>query len=98
MIQLGDNKIVKKVVVKEPVKFEASANNILKCKSCGEQSDYSAQYGRYGYFIKCNKCETNTAMKMPCVSCGSKDTKISKKEETYSLNCLNCNLNQRIIG
>lgn len=98
MIQLGDNKIVKKLVVKEPVKFETTANNILKCKSCGAQSDYSAQYGRYGYFIKCNKCETNTAMKMPCVSCDSKNTKVSKKGETYSLNCLSCNFNQRIIG
>lgn len=98
MIQLGDNKTVKKVVVKEPVKFEASVNKILQCKSCGEQSDYSAQHGRYGYFIKCNKCETNTAMKVPCVSCDSKNTKVSKKGETYSLNCVSCNFNQRIIG
>lgn len=102
MVQLGDNKSVKKVVMKEvanaPVKLSASADKILQCKSCGEQSDYSAQYGRYGYFIKCNKCETNTAMKMPCVSCCSKNTKISKKKETYSLNCLNCNFNQLIIS
>ncbi len=94
MAQLGDSKTVEKVVRQEvvnvPVKVEASADSILQCKSCGEKSDYSAQYGRYGYFIKCNKCETNTAMKIPCVSCGSKNTKVSKKKETYTLSCSDC--------
>jgi len=102
MAQLGDNKIVEKVVKQEvahaPVKMGASIDSILQCKSCGEKSDYSAQHGRYGYFIKCNKCETNTAMKMPCVSCGNKDTKVSKSKETYSLNCLGCDGNYRLIG
>jgi transcription elongation factor Elf1 len=92
--QLGESKTVEKVVRQEvvnaPIKVAANADSILKCKSCGEKSDYSAQHGRYGYFIKCNKCETNTAMKIPCVSCGSKNTKVSKKKETYTLNCSHC--------
>jgi len=62
----------------------------LQCKSCGEQSDYSANYGKYGYFIKCNKCEVNTAMKTPCISCNSKSTKVSKKKERYTLHCNDC--------
>ena len=94
MAQLGDNKIVEKVakqeVVAVPVKVKPSVDAILQCKSCGERSDYSAQHGRYGYFIKCNKCETNTAMKVPCFSCSSKNTKVSKKKETYTLNCCDC--------
>ncbi|MGL1958294.1 MAG: NERD domain-containing protein [Colwellia sp.] len=94
MAQLGDNKIVEKVVKQEvvnaPVKVEANVDSILQCKSCGEKSDYSAQHGRYGYFIKCNKCETNTSMKIPCVSCNSKNTKVSKKKEAYTLNCGDC--------
>ena len=92
MAQLNDNKIVEEVIKPEAWNAPVNTNvdSILQCKSCGEKSDYSAQYGRYGYFIKCNKCETNTAMKMPCVSCSSKKTKVSKKKETYTLNCSDC--------
>jgi hypothetical protein len=94
MAQLDDNKTIKKVAVQKvapaPVKVKASIDASLQCKSCGEKSDYLAQYGPYGYFIKCNKCETNTAMKIPCVSCGSKNTKVSKKKATYALNCCDC--------
>jgi transcription elongation factor Elf1 len=94
MAQLGDIKNVEKEmnqeVVKGPVKTEATTGSILQCKSCGEKSDYSAQHGRYGYFIKCNKCETNTSMKIPCVSCGSKNTKVSKKKKIYTLSCSDC--------
>ena len=71
-------------------KIEKATESVLQCKLCGEKSNYAAQYGRFGYFIKCNKCETNTTMKMPCVSCGSKKTKVSKKKENYTLNCWDC--------
>jgi hypothetical protein len=102
MDQLSDNNIIEKVKKKEvvhtPVKEKASVDSILQCKSCGEKSDYLAQYGRYGYFIKCNKCETNTAMKIACVSCGSKDTKVSKKKESYTLNCLSCDNTKQLIS
>jgi len=90
--QLNDNKIVEEV--KKPEAWSAPVNtnvdSILKCKSCGEKSDYLAQHGRYGYFIKCNKCDTNTAMKMPCIGCGSKNTRVSKKKETFTLSCGDC--------
>jgi transcription elongation factor Elf1 len=94
MAQLDGNKIVQKAVKQEEkiilVKVKANVDAVLQCKSCGEKSDYSAQQGRYGYFIKCNKCETNTAMKIPCRSCGNKNTKVAKKKETYTLNCSEC--------
>jgi transcription elongation factor Elf1 len=92
--QLGDSKTVEKVVKQEawsaPVNVKTNVDAILQCKSCGEKSDYSAQHGRYGYFIKCNKCETNTAMKIPCDSCSSKKTKVSKKKDAYTLTCSDC--------
>ena len=76
---------------KAPVdKSNVITDAALQCKSCGEKSDYIAQHGRYGYFIKCNKCETNTAMKMACVTCHSKNTQVSKKKEVYTLNCSDC--------
>ena len=92
MAQLSDDKIVEKVKKSEAWNAPVNINvdSILQCKSCGEKSDYSAQHGRYGYFIKCNKCGTNTAMKMPCVSCNSKNTKVNKKKEIYTLVCGDC--------
>ncbi|MBU2871052.1 nuclease-related domain-containing protein [Colwellia sp. E2M01] len=94
-IESKDKKIVNKEELVDKPKLVT--DSLLQCKSCGEKSDYTAQYGRYGYFIKCNKCETNTTMKMPCVSCGSKNTKVSKKKETYTLNCGDCELSATLI-
>jgi hypothetical protein len=89
---VNKEQINKKVVEpKAPVeKSNVLIDAVLQCKSCGEKSDYSAQYGRYGYFIKCHKCETNTAMKIPCLSCASKKTKVSKNKEVYTLHCSDC--------
>lgn len=84
---------IKKKIVEEKAIVEQSnivVDTVLQCKRCGEKSDYTAQYGRFGYFIKCNKCETNTAMKMPCLSCASNKTKVSKKKEVYTLHCSDC--------
>lgn len=101
MAQLGNGKTVEEIKKSEPwsapVNVKANVDSILQCKLCGEKSDYSAQHGRYGYFIKCNKCETNTAMKVPCVTCKSKNTKVSKKKETYTLSCDDCEKRTRLI-
>ncbi len=86
-----------KEVAQPVIEEKTSVTTILQCKSCGEKSDYTAQYGRYGYFIKCNKCEANTAMKMPCVKCGSKNTKVTKKKESYTLNCNDCQQSSVLI-
>lgn len=65
-------------------------DSVLQCKSCGEKADYTTESGRYGYYIRCNKCKTNTSMKIPCVRCGSKNTKVSKRRNQYSLVCKAC--------
>lgn len=62
----------------------------IACKNCHEKSDYLVKSGRYGYFIKCNKCDTNTPLKTPCFCCTSKNTKVSKKQTTYTLYCTEC--------
>lgn len=69
----------------------------LTCKKCGESSDYQALGGRYGYYIKCNKCTTNTTMKLDCISCDSKNTKVSKSGEVYSLVCADCGSSERLL-
>jgi hypothetical protein len=67
------------------------SHSILKCKKCNESENFTSQYGRYGYFINCNECNTNTSMKMPCVQCKSKNTKVTKNKDTFTLNCSDCN-------
>jgi len=105
MSQLDSNNIKKEVIKKQIVKLgvpldkaKVATVTVLQCKSCGERSDYSAQHGRYGYFIKCNKCDTNTAMKTSCISCNSKKTKVSKKKKTYTSICLDCDKSQQLIS
>jgi Nuclease-related domain len=92
--EVGKKRQIKEVIaVKEKIKVSA----LLQCKSCGENSDFSPQYGRFGYFIKCNKCEANTAMKIPCFECNSKNVKVNKNKETYTLNCLDCKSSNQLI-
>ncbi|PHR84516.1 MAG: nuclease [Colwellia sp.] len=89
----------KKTIKNETKKLEKvkTNNTVLKCKKCNEASNYTAQNGRYGYFINCNECNTNTPMKMPCNQCHSKNTKVSKKKEKYTLNCSDCDNKLAII-
>ncbi|MGK0448245.1 MAG: hypothetical protein ACJA2M_002031 [Polaribacter sp.] len=39
----------------------------------------------------------NSLMKMPCNQCHSKNTKVSKKKEKYTLNCSDCNNHLKLI-
>jgi hypothetical protein len=71
---------------------------ILKCKKCNDVSNFTAEYGRYGYFINCKTCDTNTSMKIPCSECKSKNTKVSKNKETYTLNCSDCAKQLQLIS
>ncbi len=43
--------------------LETIKSLVLSCKHCGEESNYTPMYGKYGYYIKCNQCEKNTSMK-----------------------------------
>lgn len=86
-----------------PKPFKAALTKIkekeplLQCKKCGETSDYTTQSGRFGYFINCNKCNTNTPMKMPCIKCKSKKTNVSKSKSRFYLNCKECNKKVNLI-
>jgi hypothetical protein len=62
----------------------------LCCKHCGESNNITPMYGKFGYYIKCNQCTKNTPMKQACPQCQSKNTKVQKRRETYTLNCQEC--------
>jgi hypothetical protein len=69
-----------------------------KCSKCGESEQLIPSYGKYGYYFKCQSCDGNTPMKQPCPQCQSKQTKISKRKEIYTLNCNGCDLSTVIWG
>lgn len=70
---------------------------VLKCKHCGELLDYSARSGRYGYFIYCNICAKNTAMKRNCLNCNCVETRVKKKKDTYTLHCESCKVSFKFV-
>jgi len=63
----------------------------VNCKKCRETEALSAQYGRYGYYVQCAKCSTNTALKHACPACGSGSTKTRKSKSDMYLDCQSCN-------
>ncbi|GGP45376.1 hypothetical protein GCM10009347_11050 [Shewanella algicola] len=69
----------------------------LSCKHCGESTQYTPMYGKFGYYINCNQCSKNTPMKQACPQCMSKNTKVTKRKETYTLNCADCGFEKRIV-
>jgi len=62
----------------------------VSCKKCGETEALSALYGRFGYYVQCAKCSTNTALKQPCPACGSASTKTRKSKADMYLDCQSC--------
>lgn len=69
----------------------------LACKKCSATDTLQAAWGKFGYYVKCSACETNTAMRKPCPSCSSKNTKVSKKKAIYHLECQDCNERREIF-
>ncbi|PCM44893.1 nuclease-related domain-containing protein [Marinobacter sp. ANT_B65] len=63
----------------------------VSCKKCGETEALSAQYGRFGYYVQCAKCSTNTALKHTCPACGSGSTRTRKSKSDMYLDCQSCN-------
>ena len=86
--------------INEPSEAIASpiVRSLLSCKHCGELSNFTPRYGKFGYFINCIQCTKNTPMKQPCPECQSKEIKISKSKETYTLSCTGCGFAAPIIN
>ncbi|MBB1323352.1 nuclease-related domain-containing protein [Shewanella sp. SR43-8] len=77
--------------------FAHEQHPIISCKHCGESTQYTPMYGKFGYYINCNQCSKNTPMKQACPQCMSKNTKVTKRKETYTLNCADCGFEKQII-
>ena len=60
------------------------------CKKCGETGNLHGQYGKFGYYVRCGACETNTSMKTDCPSCQSRQVRIHKSGLVYTSSCQDC--------
>lgn len=58
------------------------------CKHCGS-TDLEAQYGKFGYYFACRKCEKNTAIKFECPRCGG-EGRIRKQGRDFFAECKAC--------
>jgi Nuclease-related domain len=58
------------------------------CRKC-KSYDVSAEYGRYGYYLKCKACEGNSPLKFKCPACGQ-DGKIRKSGRQIFAECTSC--------
>ncbi|WP_076538664.1 nuclease-related domain-containing protein [Shewanella sp. UCD-KL21] len=76
---------------------QPAAQAKLSCKHCGESKNYISMYGKFGYYIKCNQCTKNTPMKQTCPQCQSKNTRVTKRRETYTLHCQDCSVENQLI-
>ncbi|TMM47027.1 nuclease-related domain-containing protein [Colwellia ponticola] len=99
-VEEATSKVLLEKVDNTAVKVEATviadtACNVLTelkitCKECHKQDMLEPRWGKFGYFVRCNNCAVNTPMKVPCTCCNSKNTKVSKKKECYTLICQDC--------
>ncbi|MBW3526100.1 NERD domain-containing protein [Shewanella sp. NKUCC05_KAH] len=76
---------------------QSTTHSILSCKHCGESTNYTPMYGKFGYYIKCNQCTKNTPMKQTCPMCQSKNIKIRKRSQSYALTCQDCSHSSQVI-
>ncbi|MGS0825226.1 nuclease-related domain-containing protein [Shewanella sp. 0m-8] len=80
-----------------PTENSQAIQVVLRCKHCGESTNYTPMYGKFGYYIHCKQCTKNMPMKQACPQCSSKNTRVKKSKETYTLSCNECGCGQQVI-
>ncbi len=71
----------------QPQKISSNKQNSwFKCRACGSYHT-TEKSGRFGYYVQCENCQTNTSMKQVCLSCGGKAVGVSKNKSVYTLTC-----------
>lgn len=64
----------------------------IVCKSCGN-ADVEPRSGKYGYYVRCPACNTNTAFPKQCSACGE-FAKVSKRGDEYRRQCTACGVSE----
>lgn len=74
-----------------PAAPPAPAVNGPTCKDCNGAKG-NIQYGKYGYYFKCEKCGANTSAKVSCDKPGHKE-RIRKDGRRFFRECADCGTN-----
>jgi len=87
----------KKETPKTPIKPKKilspkKASLAQKCTKC-QSSDISIEYGRYGYYFKCKKCQSNRKIDLKC-NYSSCKPKLKKEKEKFYKTCQDCNIKE----
>ncbi len=69
----------------------------ISCRKCSMSDSLTGAAGKFGYYVKCGHCQTNTPMKSNCPSCNSSSTKVSKSKNAYNLICEACNFTSVVM-
>jgi hypothetical protein len=73
----------------QPIKkSDYSSNQLLVCRKCNS-SNITIQYGKYGYYFKCAKCESNTPINIGCGHEGHKE-RLRKDGAKFFRECVDC--------
>jgi hypothetical protein len=62
----------------------------ISCKKCSASTGLTPAYGKFGYYVSCGNCKTNTSMKQPCPACNDSGSRIKKEGKKYSVVCEKC--------
>lgn len=62
-----------------------STDRAVVCKHCGH-SEGEAQWGKFGYYLRCRSCGKNTALDKRCAACG-KEARIRKEGANFWREC-----------
>lgn len=80
--------------ISDPVKilnkgYDSKINgSTYSCKKCGS-TNIKIQYGRFGYYFKCEECEGNTNIKIECTARGHVE-KLRKEGNKFFRECQEC--------
>ncbi|MGB3394046.1 MAG: NERD domain-containing protein [Stenotrophomonas sp.] len=66
---------------------DTSQGKAVSCKSCGK-SEGSVLYGKYGYYLKCGACDTNTAIRFSCQP--GHRPRLRKDGDNFHRECAQC--------
>jgi predicted RNA-binding Zn-ribbon protein involved in translation (DUF1610 family) len=72
--------------VYSPVAYESK--DALICRKCKSQK-IEIQYGKFGYYFKCNDCAGNTPIKIACGIIGHNE-RIRKEGKKFFRECSDC--------
>jgi hypothetical protein len=75
-------------IKKSSIPVEVKSAHEFKCRTCGN-SKVSIQYGKFGYYFKCEACEGNTPIKLGCGMDGHKE-RLRKDGKDFYRECPDC--------